>query len=387
MMKSFLGTLGHEIKLLRVLLRHTEERMKRLLFWIIIMTLSLMVGIGLCEGIVRLWGMMDTLPESLTLHLDRSVNWLGGTPVFNAEGLRDRDYPQEKPQDTYRILLLGDSITYGVSVPWEYTYAKRLERLLNTRHQSLHFEVINAGVPGWNIVFEKEFLKTRGLAYKPDMVMIGFCLNDAEPIQPPPNFFTLDSSQPLPKADAPISARAWALPIIEWNKTRPAVPDRQGAAAVKELLSRYSHLYRFIRWRADILRRGFEGDANYPHALYGPDSESWHMCRNALQDIARVMAEGNGKTVLVIFPFFIKLKTLSWLDDRYPWAPLHEQLTSTATALNMAVVDLLPYYKGYDPRDISVDPYHPNALGHRIAAEAIYTALVDHRLIPAAGHP
>ena len=52
---------------------------------------------------------------------------------INSKGLRDNEYPYEKPDDTYRILMLGDSFTFGYGVNIEDTMAKVLEENLNKK--------------------------------------------------------------------------------------------------------------------------------------------------------------------------------------------------------------------------------------------------------------
>ncbi len=49
----------------------------------------------------------------------------------NSKGLREYEYDYEKPPNTYRILVLGDSITFGWGVAFEKTYSKILEKKLN----------------------------------------------------------------------------------------------------------------------------------------------------------------------------------------------------------------------------------------------------------------
>lgn len=83
----------------------------------------------------------------------------------NARGLRDDDAPYEKPPGTYRIVLLGDSRTFGFGVPVE----KHFSRLLEGYFRDL--EVINLGVSGYGVDQELLVLRDQGLRYQPDLVM------------------------------------------------------------------------------------------------------------------------------------------------------------------------------------------------------------------------
>ena len=67
---------------------------------------------------------------------------------INSLGLRDRE-PGPADTGTSRILALGDSITFGWRVRLEDSYPKVIERLLNEAQAGRRWEVINAGVGGY----------------------------------------------------------------------------------------------------------------------------------------------------------------------------------------------------------------------------------------------
>lgn len=73
--------------------------------------------------------------------------------------------------ETYRILCIGDSVTFGFNVDQGADYPAALARLLAERHSGLRFEVINAGVPEWSWVQGEAFLLRDGLAVRPDLVI------------------------------------------------------------------------------------------------------------------------------------------------------------------------------------------------------------------------
>ncbi|MDD5618461.1 MAG: GDSL-type esterase/lipase family protein [Candidatus Omnitrophica bacterium] len=101
-----------------------------------------------------------------------------GKPVrTNRFGHRDYDIPLEKPENTLRVLAVGDSITFGHGVLGEEAYPKQLENMLNSRIKEFRFNVINTATPG-NLPFQEYYDLKRGLKFKPDIIIIQFTLND-----------------------------------------------------------------------------------------------------------------------------------------------------------------------------------------------------------------
>ena len=100
----------------------------------------------------------------------------------NSDGFRDYEYQRKKPKDTFRIVILGDSTTARNGVRnLDRIYAKVLERKLNESNAGgLKFEVLNLGVGGYHTLQEAELLRTKGLQYEPDLVLLTFCINDFE---------------------------------------------------------------------------------------------------------------------------------------------------------------------------------------------------------------
>ncbi len=109
----------------------------------------------------------------------------------NADGMRSLvDYPRERAPGTVRIAGLGDSGMFGWAMEQGEDYMTVLEQQLNARGDSVRYEVLNLAVPGYNTVLEVQMLRSKGLAYAPDVVVLGWCENDFDPA-----FFV------LPKAD------------------------------------------------------------------------------------------------------------------------------------------------------------------------------------------
>jgi len=102
----------------------------------------------------------------------RQVAW---TARINSDGFRGPERSHDRQDgEPYRILCLGDSVTYGFNVGQVATYPARLERMLGKKHPGRRFEVINAGVPGWSWVQGAAFLLRDGLALRPDLIVAAY---------------------------------------------------------------------------------------------------------------------------------------------------------------------------------------------------------------------
>lgn len=103
---------------------------------------------------------------------------------INSLGFRDSEQVSiVKDENTFRILCIGDSITFGYPITLnrpEDAYPKILERPLNISSGTRKFEVINAGVPGYTSYQGLQYLRHHLLRYKPDLVIAQFGINDAE---------------------------------------------------------------------------------------------------------------------------------------------------------------------------------------------------------------
>ena len=116
--------------------------------------------------------------------------WFAGVPVrINQLGLRDpREYDLAKRPETFRILVLGDSVTFGHGSIYEHTYPFLLEQRLKAWRPDIGWEVWNAGVPGYNTSQELAHLVELGPRAAPDLVVVGFFINDVienRPMQQP----------------------------------------------------------------------------------------------------------------------------------------------------------------------------------------------------------
>lgn len=93
----------------------------------------------------------------------------------NAIGLRG---PNVRDHGARRILAIGDSCTWGWRVAEHESYPAVLQELLDRRAGAGHYEVINAGFPGYTSYQGLRYLRERGLRLRPSLVIAAFGFND-----------------------------------------------------------------------------------------------------------------------------------------------------------------------------------------------------------------
>ena len=309
---------------------------------IALLATSLLVTALVAEGALRLLGLATPRP---TGYAPVNTNRRAMRPM-NARGYRDLERVQPKPAGVKRVLGLGDSFAWGASVEFEDAYPQRLERALSRRRKE-RWEVASVALPGMNTVDQASQLETEGFAYEPDVVLLGFVLNDSEDVQ----------------AAEHRRAEEWEEP-----KTRPLRAWEHSA------------LLRFVGgrlWATIENRRRVSGYLS----MYDEKASGWIASRDALKRIG-VQCRAHGVPLVVaIFPLFGQR-----LDEGYPFASIHEKVGRAAADAGARVVDLLPAYRGLR-WDILVvngaDDEHPNEIAHRIAANVLLHALDDVVPLPA----
>lgn len=263
---------------------------------------------------------------------------------INTMGLRGPEVERAKAPETYRILGLGDSFTFGVGVRDEDTFLRQLETSLNpTPPAARRYEVLNAGVQGYNTRDEVVCLEHRWLELKPDLVLITFYLNDAY-------------------ADAA---------FLNMGQGQGVYLDQpEGLAQTSRLFDLLQHKYRVHTSR----RKMYEHYALYyfanPQEFLAqarPGDVDWHASVRALQRAQQLSEEQDFKLAIVLFPELIDL------NDRYPFAAIHAVIHETCGVLQIPLLDLFETYRGHEADQLWVHPtdHHPNERAHHLAARSI----------------
>lgn len=210
----------------------------------------------------------SSIPDEFTAYIET-----------NSHAIRDRETTYEKPDDVYRILFVGDSMTFGAQVELEETYHEVFERLVNEA-SSQPIEVIGAGGQGWSNDQHLLYLRHVGCQYEPDEVILQMTINDSsgnhDAALPKP-YFTLEDGE---------------LELNNFPYPSQNVEDF-GFFALQPLL-RISHTLRILWQGAQLIGLNYE-DAARPEVTVDAgrwaEWETWRELDTAL--IAAIREEAN----------------------------------------------------------------------------------------------
>ena len=264
---------------------------------------------------------------------------------INRLGFRDKDFETKRQPGEYRVLSVGDSLTFGTGVPLENTWPQLLEERLREQRGTL-VEVINAGLasgshwpPGYY-----PWLESDGVLLEPDVVILGICLNDMSD----------------------------TVPMLAYRRPEFGLEEgdlRPWLGGASQLLN-HLQLTLAQRWERqhpiDAVR------------LVQEDAESWAECRESMRAIRDLLEERDIRFVVTVFPMFCLL------GESYPYIGLHEMMEEFCRVEGIEHMDLLSRFRGMDEEDLWVHPtdQHPNHVGHIIMADGIYQYLEANPIPP-----
>lgn len=240
-----------------------------------------------------------------------------------------------KPDGVFRVFVLGDSFTWGTNVEADATYPSHMQWLL--ARAGGPFEVYNFGIPGSCTGDQLELLKKLPRV-EPDLVILGYFLNDPDPGRIPPAGIT------------ELARRLESPP--RWERVL-----RQHSRLGQTVLKRY--------WT----RKLAAAQVAYFREIFDPDGSTWKRHVRELTRLRQLSDELGLDVRVAIWPH------LGFrLDGLYPFLDVHARLTETFAALGVESLDLLDTFRDMSHERLQaipgLDP-HPNEIAHRIAAEAI----------------
>lgn len=290
------------------------------------MALSLGVTFLALEGAVRMW------PESATRYPLLEGRQFKGP--FNSLGYRDTEHAPTPEPGTHRVLFVGDSFTFAGGVLLDDGYPKRVERRLQ-RFRKEPWESVVLAKPGLNTTDELSILETEGLSLQPEVVVLGYVLNDAE------------------SPDWAEHRRA-----REWQEMAGLTPPWWSASALFRMVGRRLRSAREARLRIRNYRE-----------LFANGSTGFAESMRALARMAELTKSRRLPMIVAIFPLLGNP-----LDDTYPFFEETRKVAESARSAGAIPLDLFPHYRGLDWTHLVVngaDDEHPNEIGHRIAAQAV----------------
>jgi hypothetical protein len=264
-------------------------------------------------------------PQLSFAHIPNGHAFLMGVDVkINSQGLRDYEYPLAKAPGTYRIMLLGDSTTFGWGLRLEDTAAKVLERQLNEAGAApgRKFEVINAGVGNYDTVQEVTYYETRGRAFHPDLVILVYFINDPEPVPTEKKGFLIDRSYLIAFATNRFDG------ILRRTGRRPT-------------------------WK------------QYYASLYNDDQPGFQACKAALHSLASATRSDGAELLVALLP------ELHEINENYPFAAEHEKIKDVLAGDEVPVLDLLDGLRGHGPEStlwVTPQDDHPSAKASKLIA-------------------
>ncbi|MEW6009196.1 MAG: SGNH/GDSL hydrolase family protein [Candidatus Omnitrophota bacterium] len=277
----------------------------------------------------------------------------------NSEGFRDTEHNIEKPKGFFRILILGDSFTYGLGVEAEQTYPKVLEKILNDMpvRKEVRYEVFNMGIAGIGTLEEREILKY-AIKYKPDLVFLGLFVE---------NRWNLGNGNDL--CD---NFKTQGQPTGESLGFKPRLADYLNS--FQRFLAAHSELYFILMTKGGtFFRRNLVGIRQGRNMI--ELEKSWDITQQILKQINIIAKDSRAKFAIVRIPF---------LYDVYNNKPdrVSEILVDFSKANKINICNLLDFFRGQRHRDL----YYPadghwKALAHKLAAEEIFRYLIEKNLL------
>lgn len=273
---------------------------------------------------------------------------------YNSIGLVGSEIPPKK-DGVIRVLGFGDSITEGTYLPQNVRYLHLLETILN-RRTGKRVEVLNAGVSGYNSWQELALLRQLVPKLKPDVVLIGICIND--------------SVRTTPARYVNLFGRLIPVDVKAGSKAR-----------YLDFLYQHSSFYRLFYdavstfFRDTNSKKGYyEYLRNYDFPLSSSDLIEW---QKPLKDMYEFCAVYNIKIVFIIFPLHSQL-----VKGEVSSSP---GLTEYFSRNKMFYLDLIyPFQLYYNDNGIlyrNKDIIHPSAVGHAVSANAIAMYLIDNNIL------
>ncbi len=277
--------------------------------------------------------------------------------VTNSMGFRDeREVPVQKDGE-FRILALGDSLTVGLGVSAEDTYASQLEKLLEQRNAPIR--VINGGVGCYGTWQEVDVLKEKGSVVKPDIVTLAFYWND---------LYTRPAKvEPIPSDQSGEQQDASLKYLRIFKRSRVLLFLRERWASLSNMM------WPTFEWtHRDMIFKGLTSP--YLEQAYSDVGKS-------IEEFKSLQDDGGFMPVLVIVPMPMQVQ-----QPDAPPTHMQQRIEAVAKKVGLRTLDLLPAMRrAYAEKPdlyIPWDHEHFSPRGHKVVAEALERYLEAEHLVP-----
>jgi lysophospholipase L1-like esterase len=275
----------------------------------------------------------------------------------NEDGFRDDPLERPKSAETVRIFALGASTTFGWGVEQHESYHQVLERMLNDSARAAgaatRFEIVNAGVIGYNLWQAARYLRRIAQRHEPDGFLVAYTFNDAWN-----RFGTLNAQQ----------------------------RDRLLAGVRRKNVLRASALFNWLvevraRWLSESAGGGALGDES---AIAQTGDTSATTAELAAYRATLDSTIALARTAKLSLAFTV----LAARGQRRAW-PRQAAMAQAAAAGQVPAIDLVPLFgaAGADSLYLSNDAVHPSRLGHAMIARLMYDHLCAAATAAAPGEP
>jgi hypothetical protein len=296
--------------------------------------------------------------------------------LTNSKGLRDEEYGFEKPENTFRVAVLGASFALPAGVAIEDAFHSVLERRLSAEGEPLRFEFINFCVGMYGPEQVMTMLETRALSYDPDLILVSvtslsapLLIDGHKPKQP-------ESSDGKSSGPAEPPRFKKSHPILQsfffrLAKLRRAGGDVEPGLHVGRLEQAWMTLSHRIAARSGSTgrNRGAAEPRNHRGRRVVPPQGRRG---SILERLARIGEAADVPIAIVRLEY-----------DASPKTPEELEVEQAAASLGLPYLDTRESFQGRRARDFwiyELDP-HPNVEAHGIFADAIAKFLASRDLL------
>lgn len=285
--------------------------------------------------------------------------------VTNEHGMRGPSVSLRPAPGTHRLLALGDSVAFGFRLEQPDTFPVRLEHELESRGGG-SFEVLNAGVEGYNTQNQLAYLRSSLLDFQPETIVLVFNLNDYDhgPVMGPLGVLTLDQSQRV-RSDS-LAIRSEFFLLLRWliaTQGRVWVGDTPATTASPAPGGEQSPFDPFDRYVSALRKQYYRA----------PDGERWQLMVDSLRAIAALCRERGIRLLIAIVPDGDQIGVAA--PDLTP----QRKLLEVCAELQLDCLDLQPSFAAASQEPLYIDIMHPNAGGQRIMAREVANRLLERR--------